>query len=92
MAVNMKKDQNDPLMPSGDMRRQILHYDLLFAKQHRIRFESAICESRFADRLYLFADHYKQFFMKFASQNFPSVFSLSFCLQGNHEVSVCTAS
>ena len=28
---------------------------------------------RFADRLCLFADHFKQFFVKFAKQNFPSI-------------------
>ena len=32
-----------------------------------------VSESRFADRLCLFVDHFKQFFVKFANQNFPSV-------------------
>ena len=36
-------------------------------------FELAIRESQFANRLCLFADHFKQFFMKFANQNLPSI-------------------
>ena len=36
-------------------------------------FELAIHESRFADQLYLFADHFKYFFVKFVDQRFPSV-------------------
>ena len=36
-------------------------------------FELAICESRFVNQLCLFADHFKQCFMKVANQNFPSL-------------------
>ena len=36
-------------------------------------FELAIRESQFANRLCLFADHFKQFFMEFANQNLPSI-------------------
>ena len=35
-------------------------------------FELAIHESRFADQVCLFMDHFKHFFVKFASQNFHS--------------------
>ena len=36
-------------------------------------FELAICKSQFTDPLCLFMDHFKQFFVKFAYQNFPSI-------------------
>ena len=36
-------------------------------------FRVRISDSRFADQLCLFANHLKQFFVKFANQNFPSV-------------------
>ena len=36
-------------------------------------FELANLKSRFMDRLYFFADHFKPIFVKFANQNFRSV-------------------
>ena len=36
------------------------------------RFKLAIRESQFADRIYLFADRFKHFFVKFTNQHFPS--------------------
>ena len=61
--------------------------DLLIAKfASYARFKLAIRKSQFVDRLCLLPDYFKEFFVKFANQNFPSVPFLysgklqSFCL------------
>ena len=48
--------------------------DLLIAKfASYARFKLAIRKSQFVDRLCLLPDYFKEFFVKFANQNFPSV-------------------
>ena len=44
----------------------------------KAEFELVIWKSQFTDPRFLFATHFKQFFVKFVNQNFPSVIIFSF--------------
>ena len=72
------------------------HFSLKSGREELVsRFELAICESRFGDRIYLFTDHFKQFLwnsqiktfllLEFLSSGKPQ----SFCLHSNSTNRLC---